>query len=149
MAGPTAFFTANTQPLSPSREVLLTSPPPLCRPLVAKASNSEDPLHTTDTAPAAKGKGSLSFSTGTSTKTKAGGVGGHGDWADVVRSSRDGDGGVQRTSAGTVSTPGGGSSKSTTTPGAATEDKAKAEKKKSKEKKKAKKQIGLLSFDDE
>ncbi|GAA5860472.1 hypothetical protein JCM3774_000434 [Rhodotorula dairenensis] len=113
----------------------------------AKASNSQDPLHATDTAPVAKGKGSLSFSTGTSAKTKTGGVGGHGDWADVVRSSRDEDGGVKRTAAKAPPSAAGNGSNSTPVPAA--EDKAKAEKKKSKEKKKAKKQIGLLSFDDE
>ncbi|GAA5959832.1 hypothetical protein JCM8115_004872 [Rhodotorula mucilaginosa] len=111
----------------------------------AKASNSEDPLHTTDTAAAAKGKGSLAFSTGTSAKTKAGGAGGNGDWADVVRSSRDDDG-VKRSAPSSdnpAKAPGSKSIASTA------EDKAKAEKKKVKEKKKAKKQIGLLSFDEE
>ncbi|KAG0662246.1 hypothetical protein C6P46_003432 [Rhodotorula mucilaginosa] len=111
----------------------------------AKASNSEDPLHTTDTAAAAKGKGSLAFSTGTSAKTKAGGAGGNGDWADVVRSSRDDDG-VKRSAPSSdnpAKKPGSKSIASTA------EDRAKAEKKKVKEKKKAKKQIGLLSFDEE
>ncbi|GAA5979061.1 hypothetical protein JCM10908_002791 [Rhodotorula pacifica] len=111
----------------------------------AKASNSEDPLHTADTAPAAKGKGSLSFSTGTSAKSKAGGAGGNGDWADVVRSSRD-DEGVKKLS---VATPAGGGNMSAPSTAKPQEDKAKAEKKKVKEKKKAKKQIDLLSFDEE
>ncbi|GAA5831256.1 hypothetical protein JCM11251_007810 [Rhodosporidiobolus azoricus] len=117
----------------------------------AKSSGTSDPLHTADfSSSSTKNAGSLSFSssTGSSSRTKPSGVGGTGDWSDVLKSAGAGSEVKKREGAEVEK-----GEKPPAAPTLTKEEKAKLkekeEKKKKKEKKKDAKKIQMLSFEDE
>ncbi|GAA5902892.1 hypothetical protein JCM8208_006504 [Rhodotorula glutinis] len=119
----------------------------------AKATDALDPFAAGAAEPErAKSTGSLSFSTGAKgAKGKSASGAGQGDWADVIKRSKEDEGEAAGAGEGAGAAPAGGSKATATATAAKTaEDKAreaeKELKRKKKEKKKAKEKIGKLSF---
>ncbi|GAA6047908.1 hypothetical protein JCM3770_006419 [Rhodotorula araucariae] len=115
----------------------------------ARANDAEDPFVAGAAEPErVKNTGSLSFSSGAAggkvKNAKGGGGGGQGDWADVVKRSKDDNGTEKEVPARGPPAP---------VPAKTAEDKAKerekTEKRKKKERKDARKKIGMLSFGEE